>query len=111
MGILWDGGQQRLSLGGLAPRNPLPPLWGIRLGRLSSDSGREGSRPEAQRGRVQGVEAPAAGSERQLVLQQRSVKLVKGGLQRSTLDYCRSIAADSAKIRYVAVNDLPGALI
>ena len=55
--------------------------------------------------------ALAAAAERQLVLQQRSAKLVKGGLQRSTSDYCRSIAADSAKIRYVAVNGLPGALV
>lgn len=55
--------------------------------------------------------ALAAAGNRQLVLQQRSVKLVKGGLNRSTSEYCRSISADSAKIRYVAVNDLPGALL
>jgi hypothetical protein len=55
--------------------------------------------------------ALAAAAERHLVLQQRSAKLVKGGLQRSTLHYCRSISADSAEIHYVAVNDLPGALI
>lgn len=55
--------------------------------------------------------ALAAAADRQMVLQQRSVKLVKGGLQSSTQDYCRSISADSAKIRYVAVNDLPGALL
>lgn len=55
--------------------------------------------------------ALAAAAQRQTVLQQRSVKLVKGGLQRRTSDYCHSISADSAKIRYVAVNDLPGSLL
>lgn len=55
--------------------------------------------------------ALVAAAQRQALLQQRSVKLVKGGLQRRTSDYCRSISADSAKIRYVAVNDLPGALL
>ncbi len=55
--------------------------------------------------------ALAAAAQRQTVLQQRSVKLVKGGLQRKTSDYCRSIYSDSAKISYVAVNDLPGALL